>query len=232
MKPISLFIENHSKIEVEVLQDRPDILEAKALDDLIFKEHQGITLHEIAAIAEQGGLLGIRSSDGKLIAEAQIIFQSIPGICELDSDTALCYGSAVHPSYRRLGLGQALMKAKEKLASEKGIKRLILTVRPENKPAILLWQKCGFYFYGYNPNYFGDGPDGGRMLMEKNLMAKVRPSKNMYEDKDTYEVQIKTGEKIDSNARKKLEKAIEKNHIFVEYINQSTDFALIRIQET
>ena len=227
MKNESFYIENSSRIKVEILRDNPSIHEAKILDDLVFKDHQGIKLSEITAIAEQGGLLGIRSSDSKLIAEAQIIFHSIPALCELEPNTALCYGSAVHPSYRRLGLGQALMKAKEKLALEKNKQRLILTVRPENAPAILLWQKCGFSFYGYDPNYFGGGMDGGRLLMEKVLGAAIKSDKEAYVQSENYKIEIRTGSKPDNNARKALCNIMEKGHIITGYRYAENAIALI-----
>lgn len=232
MKNKSFYIENTSRIKVEILRDKPSIHEAKVLDDLVFKDHQGIKLSEITAIAERGGLLGIRSSDSRLIAEAQIIFHSNPGECDLEPNTALCYGSAVHPSYRRLGLGQALMKAKEKLAIEKNKQKLILTVRPENAQAILLWQKCGFSFYGYDPNYFGDGMDGGRLMMEKLLYQnRIQQRSNTLKSisKKSKTIQIHIGNTVDNNARKKLIEVVQSGKSVVGYQILDSITAIIKV---
>lgn len=217
MKNEIIYIESTTKIKVEILRDENSIREAKVLDDLIFKDHQGITLDEISAIAKQDGLLGIKNSEGSLVAEAQIIFNSIPGVCYLDPGSALCYGSAVHPLYRRLGLGKTLMKAKEKLALDRNKQRLILTVRPENAPAILLWQKCGFRIYGYDPTYFGDGPDGGRLLMEKVLVPEQTSDKVSYYQYETYELEIRTGSKPDICAREELSNSLKDGYFITGY---------------
>lgn len=61
---------------------------------------------------------------------------------------------AVLPSYRRMGVGDALVSSILKLAGEKKINRIILEVRSSNEGAIHLYQKFGFTFLCKRKNYY------------------------------------------------------------------------------
>ena len=51
---------------------------------------------------------------------------------------------AVSPSYRRQGIGQALIKELVEHLRQRGIIALLLEVRVSNTPAIALYEKLGF----------------------------------------------------------------------------------------
>jgi ribosomal-protein-alanine N-acetyltransferase len=66
---------------------------------------------------------------------------------------------AVHPEYHRQGLGQALLCALLKTASDRGLERATLEVRASNLGAISLYQKFGFKTAGRRPRYYKDHED-------------------------------------------------------------------------
>lgn len=55
---------------------------------------------------------------------------------------------AIHPSYRRLGIGSKLMAAVKKLAAEEGIGKLSLRVLSTNPCAVAFYESCGFMVQG------------------------------------------------------------------------------------
>nr|WP_234404838.1 GNAT family N-acetyltransferase [Paenibacillus bouchesdurhonensis] len=55
---------------------------------------------------------------------------------------------AIHPSYRRLGIGSKLMTAMKELAAEEGIRKLCLRVLSTNPCAIAFYESCGFMLQG------------------------------------------------------------------------------------
>lgn len=54
--------------------------------------------------------------------------------------------------YRGKGLGKALIDKALKEAKRKGLTRIELTVRENNKPAISLYEKFGFFIEGIQRN--------------------------------------------------------------------------------
>ena len=71
---------------------------------------------------------------------------------------------AVHPDYRRIGLGKLLMHKAEKELKKLGCKRVFLEVRVTNYPAIKLYQKLGYIKLKVIPRYYQDGEDAYLML--------------------------------------------------------------------
>ena len=60
---------------------------------------------------------------------------------------------AVHPDYRRQGLGTLLMRACLKRANQEGIKTMVLIVDRKNQSAAELYRKCGFKESGGNMTF-------------------------------------------------------------------------------
>ena len=60
---------------------------------------------------------------------------------------------AVHPEYRRLGLGKMLLAQFCAAAKTRGAQRLLLEMRRGN-PAQALYQSFGFHPIGERPNYY------------------------------------------------------------------------------
>lgn len=61
---------------------------------------------------------------------------------------------AVHPSYRKQGVADALLSAVVAYGKEKKLYRLALEVRVGNAPAIHLYEKYGFVKDGIRPGFY------------------------------------------------------------------------------
>ena len=72
---------------------------------------------------------------------------------------------AVQPSYRKLGIGSALISVCE---SEVELPRIKLSVRQSNHPAIELYQKFGYQHVDTWPNYYKGGDNA--LVFEKILV--------------------------------------------------------------
>ena len=83
-------------------------------------------------------------------------------------DKADMMNVAVHPNYRRQGIGQKLVLALAEALQQKGIKGLMLEVRQSNDPAISLYEKLGFQQVGLRPNYYRN-PKENALIMRKEL---------------------------------------------------------------
>ena len=62
---------------------------------------------------------------------------------------------AVHPRYRRRGVGRALLVHALKLAGEEGARQAVLEVRRGNSAARRLYESVGFKQWGERPGYYG-----------------------------------------------------------------------------
>jgi RimJ/RimL family protein N-acetyltransferase len=79
-------------------------------------------------------------------------------------------GLMVDASYRRRGIGAALLVAAEAWARSAGVTKLELHVFPHNTPAIALYDKHGFEREGYRRRHYRR-PDGE--LVDTILMSKL-----------------------------------------------------------
>ena len=61
---------------------------------------------------------------------------------------------AVHPDYRRMGVGEQLVEELTCRLKEQKVTCLTLEVRASNAPAISLYEKLGFTQVGRRPNYY------------------------------------------------------------------------------
>lgn len=61
---------------------------------------------------------------------------------------------AVHPDYRRMGLGQQLVESLLQALNRRGSQCLTLEVRVSNAPARGLYEKMGFSQVGLRKNYY------------------------------------------------------------------------------
>lgn len=75
---------------------------------------------------------------------------------------------AVHPDFRRRGIGEALVKALETELRARGSHCLTLEVRTSNAPAIALYEKLGFSQAGLRKNYYRD-PKEDALILRKEL---------------------------------------------------------------
>ncbi len=86
---------------------------------------------------------------------------------------------AVHPDFRRLGLGQMLLAHALLRAASEGVTRVFLEVRRGNISAQMMYQKFGFILDGVRPRYYQDtGEDAFLLslsgLQEANIKAYLR----------------------------------------------------------
>ena len=71
---------------------------------------------------------------------------------------------AVHPSWRRLGLGEWLLQTLIEEAQALGATVATLEVRPSNHAALCLYQKYNFQEAGRRPGYYSDNGEDALIL--------------------------------------------------------------------
>ncbi len=71
---------------------------------------------------------------------------------------------AVHPQWRRKGLGRRLLDLVIDVARRQGASRVTLEVREGNGPAIAMYRKSGFETKGILPGYYGDTRENGVVM--------------------------------------------------------------------
>ena len=76
------------------------------------------------------------------------------GIISHAADEGEVVSIAVDPAYRRRGYGAALLQALFSAARTLGVRQIFLEVRVTNRPAIALYENCGFVQVGRRPNYY------------------------------------------------------------------------------
>lgn len=80
---------------------------------------------------------------------------------------------AVHPDYRNLGIGKALLDECILIAKKRQVKSIWLEVRVTNLIAIDLYKKSGFQITGIRKGYYSDnGEDAYLMTLKLEKMEK------------------------------------------------------------
>ena len=87
--------------------------------------------------------VAIESSAAVLVAEAD---HRIVGslIAAFDGWRGNMYRIAVHPDYRRRGIGQALVREGERYLAERGVKRITALVEEKYPWAVTFWSAVGY----------------------------------------------------------------------------------------
>ena len=75
---------------------------------------------------------------------------------------------AVHPDFRRQGIGEALLETLADALREKGSRGLTLEARVSNTPAVSLYEKAGFRQVGLRKNYYRN-PKEDALILRKEL---------------------------------------------------------------
>ncbi|MEM1668432.1 MAG: ribosomal protein S18-alanine N-acetyltransferase [Thermofilaceae archaeon] len=73
---------------------------------------------------------------------------------------------AVHPSFRRMGVAEKLLRELLKRMRQRGAKAVRLEVKVSNEPAINLYKKLGFRAVGVISNYYPNGEDAYVMMVD------------------------------------------------------------------
>ena len=74
---------------------------------------------------------------------------------------------AVHPDYRRQGIGEKLIDTLAYELKQRGSRCLTLEVRASNMPALALYQKLGFSQIGLRKNYYRNPKEDACILRKE-----------------------------------------------------------------
>jgi len=80
---------------------------------------------------------------------------------------------AVHPSFRRRGIGWMLMDRVEGEMASRGAKLVYLEVAVDNTPAISMYTKRGYRVAGVVEKYYSSGADAYIMVKELERVSKT-----------------------------------------------------------
>lgn len=87
---------------------------------------------------------------------------------------------AVHPNYRRKGLGRRLLGLALQICFNLGIKQAFLEVRPSNTPALALYRFFGFEQIGIRSHYYpNNGEDA--LIMKATLNSNLPTQGGVHE---------------------------------------------------
>lgn len=81
---------------------------------------------------------------------------------------------AVHPDFRRRGIGERLLVNLLEEARRRKVTRMTLEVRAANKPARRLYEKHGFIPIAHLPGYYADTGEDGVVMWQNPLPAEHR----------------------------------------------------------
>jgi len=84
-------------------------------------------------------------------------------ISRILEDKAELASMATHPTYRRRGVGAALLKETIQRVKAYGIAQIDLEVRKTNFSGQRFWEEMGFEVIGEQPGFYGDGEDAWQM---------------------------------------------------------------------
>ncbi|MDD6237402.1 MAG: ribosomal protein S18-alanine N-acetyltransferase [Clostridiales bacterium] len=85
-------------------------------------------------------------------------------------DEATVNNIAVKQTYRRRGIGRALLTAAINYCQNNRLNMLMLEVRQSNRAAIALYERFGFQAVGIRKRFY-DQPEEDAVLMNKNIIA-------------------------------------------------------------
>jgi ribosomal-protein-alanine N-acetyltransferase len=135
--------------------EKADIDPILEIERCSFNRYDAYTLADFERWSQYNpDLCMVAEVDGRMAG--YVISRIIPGIGDLAS-------MAIHPAYRRLGVGQALLQATERRVKEYGVNEINLEVRQTNLAGLAFWQKMGFIPFGALPGFYEDGEDAIRM---------------------------------------------------------------------
>ena len=135
------------------------------------------------------------------MGEIQVLYRHIPELpYNFEFPIGYCYGVGILPQYRCLGLGNILFEEQEKVAKEKKIEEIHMSVRVENYPSLKLMFGCDCEIFGYRADFYGPELSDARLLVKQVLNRSVTKSNS----NDLVEVPVVFGDKHDSHAHQKI----------------------------
>ena len=109
--------------------------------------------------------LNSRLSDWLVVTEGEQVVAYVGAQTVIDSSDMM--NIAVHPDFRRRGIGEMLVAALEEQLRQRGSKMLLLEVRDSNVPAIALYEKLGFHQVGLRKNYYRNPKEDALILRKE-----------------------------------------------------------------
>jgi ribosomal-protein-alanine N-acetyltransferase len=76
---------------------------------------------------------------------------------------------AVHPDFRRQGIGEQILLTALRAAREEGARRAFLEVRAGNAAAQVMYRKFGFEVVGVRPKYYRDNNEDASLMNLENF---------------------------------------------------------------
>lgn len=147
---------------IEVKAEDKELIELIYQNEIdCFGAQGGADMWLIMSFIRYGKLYILIDEKKNLLAVAQ--FQAI-----LNKKAVFLYGFSTVKSKRGKGYGEKLLKESQNLLKDIDICEISLTVSPENKPAIKLYEKLGYKLLSYEKDEYGKGVD--RYLMSKKII--------------------------------------------------------------
>lgn len=132
-------------------------LNAAALEELAAREcaiHRdcGFRTWDLPIFAEHGRNY-VMEADGEFAGTAQVVRDWD------DPATVYLAGFGIIDKWRGQGLGAKFLDEMIKLLKDEGISGIVLTVRPDNAPALKIYGDAGFKIIDEHPEKYGRGED-------------------------------------------------------------------------
>ena len=136
-----------------------DLRQILEIENYSFKEEDAYTREDFQRwFSVNPDFCVVAEIDGKIVGDM---------ICRIKRYRLDLGSCAIHPDYRRRGVGAAILREMEKRARGFGIHQIDIEVRPSNTSAQAFWQAVGFEQFGSTPGFYPDGEDA--LLMCKKI---------------------------------------------------------------
>ena len=86
--------------------------------------------------------------------------------CWENNDSVFIHSFYIKKGYRNKGTGSLLLDKSIKILKKQGVKKIELTVDPQNFTAISLYKKFGFINSGFKEDMYGEGIDRNIMVCD------------------------------------------------------------------
>jgi len=132
-----------------------DLQQILEIEKLSFNEYDAYTLEDyFRFFCENPDLCIVAEFDNRIVGD--MIARKIQDKLDLVS-------FVIHPSYRRFGIGTALLDCTIQKCRDYRLIQIELEVRKSNFPGVSFWKKMGFNVFGEIKQFYGDGEDALQM---------------------------------------------------------------------
>lgn len=142
-------------INYRSLNEMNDFADVARLEQLVWQtaDVDTITLHAMRVITHTGGCILGAYHDGQMVGCAV-------GFATRDSDRLWSHFAAVHPDFRRQGIGEGLKRFQREWALEQGYQRMNWTFDPlQSANANFNFRRLGVTAHTYHVNFYGEMQD-------------------------------------------------------------------------